>query len=70
MSENEFSGFMPMIHQVHVTKESPMINTEGDLVTAHTIKIQTKDGSENVFSISNHDLMRLCFLIQKIIIHE
>jgi hypothetical protein len=67
MSEDMFSGFMPMINQIHVTKETPMINTEGDLVTAHTIKIQTKDGSEHVFSISNHDLMRLCFLVTKVI---
>lgn len=67
MSEDLFSGFMPMIHQVHITKEAAMINTEGDLVSAHTIKIQTKDGSEHVFSISNHDLMRFCFLITKVV---
>ena len=67
MSEDFFSGFMPMIHQVHITKEAAMINTEGDLVSAHTIKVQTKDGSEHVFSISNHDLMRLCFLITKVV---
>jgi len=67
MSEDLFSGFMPMINQVHVTKETAMINTEGDLLSAHTIKIQTKDGSDHVFSISNHDLMRLCFLITKVV---
>ena len=67
MSEDFFSGFMPMIHQVHITQEAAMINTEGDLVSAHTIKIETKDGSEHVFSISNHDLMRLCFLITKVV---
>lgn len=67
MSEDFFSGFMPMIHQVHITQETPMINTEGELVSAHTIKIQTKDGSDHVFSIHNNDLMRLCFLIHKVI---
>lgn len=67
MSEDFFSGFMPMIDQIHITKESTMINTEGELVSAHTIKIQTRDASEHVFSITNHDLMRLCFLITKVL---
>jgi hypothetical protein len=69
MSE-DFSGFMPMIHQINITKETPMINTEGELVTAHTFKIQTKDGSEHIFSISNQDLMRLYFLISKVFMSE
>jgi hypothetical protein len=68
--ENEFSGFMPMIHQINISKETPMINTEGELVTAHTFNVQTKDGSDHVFSITNYDLMRLCFLIQKVITNE
>lgn len=62
-----FSGFMPMIHQIQITKESPMLNTEGEIVTAHTITIITADGSNHVFSISNSDLMRLFFLIQKVV---
>jgi hypothetical protein len=69
MSE-DFSGFMPMIHQINITKETPMINTEGEIVTAHTFKVQTKDGLDHVFSISNYDLMRLSFLIQKVITNE
>lgn len=68
MSEDLFSGFMPMIDQIHVTKETSMINTDGDLVNAHTFKITTKDGSDHVFSISNHDLIRLYFLINKVTI--
>lgn len=62
-----FSGFMPMIGQVHITKETSMINTEGELVTAHTVSIKTRDGLDHVFSISNYDLMRLFFLINKVI---
>jgi hypothetical protein len=65
--ENQFSGFMPMIGQVHLTQEMPMIDTEGGLVTAHTLTLTSKDGKEFVFSISNHDLMRLSFLIHKVI---
>lgn len=65
--EDSFSGFMPMINQVHITKEIAMINTEGDLVSAHTLSLKTRDGSDHVFSISNSDLMRLCFLIMKVI---
>jgi len=67
MSEENFSGFMPMIHQVHLTQESTMINTEGDLVNAHTLTLTTKDGKEFVFSINNYDLMRFFFLISKVV---
>ncbi len=65
--EESFSGFMPMISQVHITKETAMINTEGDLIAAHTINIKTRDGSDHVFSIANSDLMRVYFLITKVI---
>jgi len=66
-SEQSFSGFMPMIGQVHITKESSMLNTDGDLVMAHTITVTTRDGSNHVFSINNADLMRLFFLINKVL---
>lgn len=62
-----FSGFMPMVNQVHITKETTMLNTEGDLVSAHSLTLKTRDGSDHVFSITNHDLMRLCFLIMKVV---
>lgn len=65
-TDESFSGFMPMIGQVHLTKESSMINTEGELVMAHTLTLVTKDGSNHVFSIYNNDLMRLFFLINKV----
>ena len=61
---------MPLINQVHITQQTPMINTDGDLVSCHVIKIETKEGIEYVFSVSNYDLMRISFLINKIIIQE
>jgi len=70
MSEDNleaFSGFMPMISQINLTQEIPMLNTEGELVKAHTFKITTRDGTDYVFSIENYDLMKLSFLITKII---
>jgi hypothetical protein len=68
MSEEEsFSGFMPMINQIQITKEATMLNTEGDLVKAHTFNIKARDGSDYVFSIDNYDLMRLSFLITKVL---
>lgn len=71
MSEEEsFSGFMQMINQVFVTQETTMLNTEGNLINAHSIKINTKDGSEYLFSITNHDLLRLAFLIFKVVNSE
>lgn len=65
--ENGFSGFMPMIKSINITPEVSMINTEGDLINAHTLGIMVGDGTEYVFSISNHDLMRLFFLITKVV---
>ncbi|MFN9111392.1 MAG: hypothetical protein ACK5XN_15115 [Bacteroidota bacterium] len=62
-----FSGFMPMIDNINITPEVSMINTEGELLTAHTFSIIVRDGTEYVFSISNNDLMKLCFLITKVI---
>lgn len=73
MNKNEdgsFSGFMPMISQINLTQETTMLNTEGELVRAHTVNIETRDGSNYVFSIDNYDLMRLCFLIQKVILQD
>ena len=63
--EESFSGFMPMINQISLTREAPMLNTDGELTNAHTFTINTRDGSQYVFSIMNHDLMRLFFLINK-----
>lgn len=67
MSKEMFSGFMPMINSINITEEVSMINNNGDLVSAHTFAIMTRDGTEFVFSIENNDLMRLCFLIMKVI---
>jgi hypothetical protein len=67
MSEENFSGFMPMIDKLKITKEIPMLNTDGELINAHTITITTRDKVDYVFSINNYDLMRLSFLIQKVI---
>lgn len=68
MSEEElFSGFMPMIGQVHLTEQIPMINTGGDLMSAHVFTIETTNNDKHVFSIGSFDLMRLYFLISKVI---
>ena len=65
--EESFSGFMPMIEQINLTKETSMLSTDGDLTHAHTFTNKTRDGNVNVFSIMNTDLMRLFFLINKVI---
>lgn len=64
---DSFSGFMPMIDQIQITKETTMLNTEGELVKAHTFQVKARDGSDYVFSIDNYDLMRLSFLIMKVL---
>jgi len=55
---------------VYVTQESTMLDTQGGLVSAHSIKLNTTDGSEYMFSISNHDLLRFAFLIFKVVNSE
>lgn len=66
-NNGEFSGFMPTIDQINLSNLMTMISTEGDLVSGHVVSIKCKDGSDHIFSISNYDLMRLAFLITKII---
>ncbi len=70
MSEETFSGFMPMISNINITPEISMINTEGDLLKAHTFSIMSRDEKEYVFSISGYDLMRLYFLITKVVSNQ
>ena len=65
--EESFSGFMPMISQINLTREASMLSTDGDLTNAHTFSINTRDGHQHVFSITNNDLMRLFFLINKVV---
>jgi hypothetical protein len=64
---DSFSGFMPMIDQINITPEATMLNTEGALIKAHSICVTARDGNNFVFSISQTDLMRLYFLIPKVI---
>lgn len=71
MSEDQsFSGFMPMINQITISQEMTMINTEGDLVSAHSMTVETRDGQKNVYSVSPIDLMKLYFLIGRVISSE
>ena len=65
--ENSFDGFMPMIDGVNLTPSISMINTEGDLIKAHSVKITTREGVDFIFSIETNDLMRLFLLIMKVV---
>lgn len=73
MSENIedlFDGFMPMIDQISVTEASTMLNTNGELIKAHSVRIKTRDASDHIFSIETDDLMRLFFVIMKAISYK
>lgn len=65
--EDSFSGFMPMVGQVKITKETTMLGSQGELVKAHGMTVVTKDGSEYVFSIDSSDLMKLFFLSMRVL---
>lgn len=58
---------MPMVSQVHLTESVPMINTGGDLMSAHVLTIESTNGDQHIFSIGSLDLMRLYFLINKVV---
>ena len=67
MKHEDFSGFMPMVSNVTIGQLATMLNTEGELVEAHSVSIKVVDGTEYVFSITAENLMRLYFLIPKAI---
>lgn len=48
--ENSFDGFMPMIDGVNLTPSISMINTQGDLIKAHSVKITTREGVDFIRS--------------------
>jgi hypothetical protein len=63
--DNSFSGFMPMVSNITIGQIATMINTEGELVEAHSITVKVVDGTQYVFSITAENLMKLYFLIPK-----
>lgn len=58
---------MPVIHNIDISEKLAMMNDAGDLVDAHIFSIENSSGTEYTFSISDYDLMRLFFLIGKIL---
>jgi hypothetical protein len=70
MSENKnYSGYMPMINQIDISPSMEMINTDGKLIHAHSFVIQTRENKDFVFSIAERDLVRLYFLLHKVLGH-
>lgn len=68
MSENQgYSGYMPMVNQVNISPAIEMINTEGELIHAHSFAVTTRENKDFVFSISQKDLVRLYFLLHKVL---
>lgn len=64
--KESFSGFMPAIKNINISSEISMMDSNGELINAHAVAIIVSDGTEYIFSINNHDLMRLFFLIAKV----
>lgn len=68
MSENQnYSGYMPMVKQINVSQVMEMINTEGELIHAHSFAVNTREDKDFVFSISQQDLVKLYFLLHKVL---
>lgn len=54
-----------MVSNITIGQIATMINTEGELVEAHSITVKVVDGAEYVFSMTTENLMKLYFLIPK-----
>jgi len=68
MSGNQgYSGYMPMVKQIDISPTMEMINTEGELIHAHSFTVTTRENKDFVFSISQKDLVRLYFLSHKVL---
>jgi hypothetical protein len=59
-----FDGFMPAISDVSISKPTPSITSNGDLLNVHCITIKAGE-KEYVFSMQPQDLQKLYFLILK-----
>lgn len=67
MDDNSYSGFMPMIRQITVSNSTAMLNTEGELIHAHSFVVNTRENKDFVFSVTQEDLTKLYFLIGKVL---
>jgi len=65
--DNSYSGFMPMIRQITVSNSTAMLNTEGELIHAHSFVVNTREDKDFVFSVTQEDLTKLYFLIGKVL---
>lgn len=59
-----FDGFMPAISDVSISKPTPSITSNGDLLNVHCVTIKAGE-KEYVFSMQPQDLQKLYFLILK-----
>lgn len=59
-----FDGFMPSITDISISKPTPSITSNGDLVNVHCVTIKSND-KEYIFSIQPSELQKLYFLILK-----
>ena len=65
--DNSYSGFMPMIRLITVSNSTAMLNTEGELIHAHSFVVNTREDKDFVFSVTQEDLTKLYFLIGKVL---
>lgn len=65
-NENVFDGFMPTITNISISKLTPSITSNGELLEIHCVTLKTLE-KEYVFSIAPGDLSKLYFLILKVL---
>jgi hypothetical protein len=66
-SDGVFDGFMPGITDILISKQTPSITSNGELLNVHCITIKANE-KEYIFSIQPENLQKLYFLILKALI--
>jgi hypothetical protein len=62
---DDLTGFLPSMQSIQISESNQMITTDGDLISAHSVRLRLRDGSDIVFSITEEELQKLFFVILK-----
>jgi len=62
---DDLTGFLPSMQSIQISESNQMITTDGDLISAHSVRLRLRDGSDIVFSVTEEELQKLFFVILK-----
>jgi hypothetical protein len=62
---DDLTGFLPSMQSIQISESNQMITTDGDLISAHSVRLRLRDGSDIVFSVTEEELQKLFFVLLK-----